>query len=140
MPTKTKRKPQKTKSKKAVAKKTAVAKKKAKVSRAKKQVSRAKKQVSRPKKQVRKKSRVGEPEGFSVRRPEARSGRMSGDLQGLSQSEDADSESVAGLVEEGNPFEADIVAGVEAADADEGEVRTHQVREDDVPEEYLDKD
>jgi hypothetical protein len=45
------------------------------------------------------------------------------------------------LVEEGNAFEADAVAGVEAADdADEQEVRTHEVPEDDVPEEYLDKD
>ncbi|MDP9267103.1 MAG: hypothetical protein M3P27_02105 [Acidobacteriota bacterium] len=51
----------------------------------------------------------------------------------------ADSESVDELLEEGNAFEADAVAGVEAADdADEKEVRTHEVPEDDVPREYLD--
>lgn len=53
----------------------------------------------------------------------------------------ADSESVEELVGEGNAFEADAVSGVEAADDAEGkEVHTHEVPEDDVPEEYLDKD
>jgi hypothetical protein len=66
---------------------------------------------------------------------------QSGDLQGLSDIENADSESVSELIEEGNAFEADVVAGVEHADDDEGrEVHTHEVPEDDVPEEYLDKD
>ncbi len=38
------------------------------------------------------------------------------------------------LIEEGNAFEADVVAGVEdAGDADEKEVHTHEVPEDDVP-------
>jgi hypothetical protein len=65
--------------------------------------------------------------------------RQSGDLQGLSRVEQADSESVDELVEEGNLFEAGAVAGVEEADnADEREVRTREVPEDDVPEEYLD--
>ncbi len=65
----------------------------------------------------------------------------SGDLQGLSRVESADSESVDELIGEGNAFEADVVAGVERADNhDEQEVRTHEVLEDDVPEEYLDKD
>ena len=69
------------------------------------------------------------------------SGRQSGDLQGLSRAEQADSESVDELVEEGNLFEAGAVAGVEEADsADEKEVHTHEVSEDDVPDEYLDKD
>jgi hypothetical protein len=59
----------------------------------------------------------------------------------LSRREAADSESVDELVEEGNAFEADVVAGVERADdADEQEVRTHEVPEDDVPGEYLDKE
>jgi len=59
----------------------------------------------------------------------------------LSRVEDADSESVEELVEEGNIFEAGAVAGVEEADrADEKEVHTHEVPEDDVPGEYLDKD
>jgi hypothetical protein len=71
----------------------------------------------------------------------SRSAGQSGDLQGLSNIEGADSESVDELIEEGNAFEADVVAGVESArDADEKEVRTHEVPEDDVPSEYLDKE
>ncbi len=69
----------------------------------------------------------------------ARSGGQSGDLQGLSNRGGADSESVDELLEEGNAFEAEAVKGVQdAPDADEGEVRTHEVPEDDVPEEYQD--
>lgn len=65
----------------------------------------------------------------------------SGDLQGLSNRERADSESVDELLEEGNAFEAGVVAGVEEADEAEGKgVHTHEVPEDDVPEEYLDQD
>ncbi len=70
----------------------------------------------------------------------AQSAGQSGDLQGLSTAEVADSESVEELVEEGQYFEAGVVAGVEDADASQGEVRTRQVREDDVPLEYLEKD
>jgi hypothetical protein len=78
---------------------------------------------------------------FSRERPESRSGEQSGDLQGLSNIEGADSESVDELLEEGNAFEAGIVRGVEEAeDQGEQEVRTREVPEDDVPEEYLDKD
>jgi hypothetical protein len=45
------------------------------------------------------------------------------------------------LIDEGNTFEAGVVSGVERADdADEREVRTREFPEDDVPEEYLDKD
>ena len=66
---------------------------------------------------------------------------QSGDLEGLSHAEQADSESVDELVEEGNVFEAGAVAGVEEADdQDTREVHTHEVPEDDVPDEYLDKD
>ncbi|HEY4900771.1 MAG TPA: hypothetical protein VIH91_08140 [Terriglobales bacterium] len=55
--------------------------------------------------------------------------------------EGADSESVGELLEEGNAFEADVVTGVEdAGNSDEKEVRTHEVSEDDVPSEYLDKE
>lgn len=62
------------------------------------------------------------------------------DLQGLSREEQADSESVDELAEEGNVFEAGAVAGVEEADnTDEKEVHTREVPEDDVPEEYLDE-
>jgi hypothetical protein len=66
-------------------------------------------------------------------------GGQSGDNEGLSRSELADSESVEELLEEGQAFEAGIVSGVEnAPDADESEVRTRQFPEDDVPPEYLD--
>ena len=93
------------------------------------------------KNQPRKKSKsVGEL-AFSPERGGSRSGEQSGDLQGLSRLEAADSESVDELIEEGNAFEADVVAGVERADNnDEQEVRTHEVPEDDVPGEYLDKE
>lgn len=71
----------------------------------------------------------------------ASSSGQSGDLEGLSRAEQADSESVDELVEEGNIFEAGAVAGVEEADdQDTREVHTHEVPEDDVPDEYLDKD
>jgi len=66
---------------------------------------------------------------------------QSGDIQQIRDSAGADSESVEELVEEGNAFEAGIVSGVEnARDADAGEVRTREVPEDDVPEEYLNDD
>jgi hypothetical protein len=83
------------------------------------------------------------PEELGSRPP---SGKLSGDLQGLANIEDADTESVAELVEEGNAFEADFVKGVEDAwNADEGPVRTHEVPEDDVtddeiPDEYKHKE
>jgi hypothetical protein len=76
-----------------------------------------------------------EPKGLG-----ARSGGQSGDLQGLSNRGRADSESVDELLEEGNAFEAEAVKGVEdAGDREEGEVRTHEVPEDDVPDEYDDE-
>ena len=79
---------------------------------------------------------VFEPMGLG-----ARSGGQSGDLQGLSNRAGADSESVDELLEEGNAFEAEVVKGVQdVRDADEGEIRTHEVPEDDVPDEYLEKD
>jgi hypothetical protein len=89
------------------------------------------------KKQTRKKS---EPLNAVAFLPESPTSEQSGDLQGLSRLEAADSESVDELIEEGNAFEADVVAGVESADdADEKEVHTHEVPEDDVPGEYLDE-
>jgi hypothetical protein len=78
---------------------------------------------------------------FSDKLPAPRSSILSGDLQGLSNLESADSESVDELVEEGNAFEAGIVSGVqEAGSRGVKEVRTREVPEDDVPEEYLDQD
>lgn len=62
---------------------------------------------------------------------------QSGDIQGLPREEDVDPESVEELAEEGQDFEAEAIGGVEdAPDPDEGEVRTHEVPEDDVPPEY----
>jgi hypothetical protein len=99
------------------------------------------KTVSALKKRVRYKSQKVNSVAFPPERPGASSGGQSGDLQGLSGIERADSESVNELIEEGNAFEADVVAGVESAgNNDEGEVRTREVPEDDVPGEYLDKE
>jgi hypothetical protein len=71
----------------------------------------------------------------------ARTGGQSGDTQGIDARPGGDSESVKELLEEGQSYEAEVVDGVEnAPDPDQGEVRTHEVKEDDVPEEYLDKD
>jgi hypothetical protein len=64
---------------------------------------------------------------------------QSGDLQGLSDVADADSESVRELVGEGQFFEAEIVNGVEnAPPADAGPVKVHRRKEDDLPPEYRD--
>ena len=66
---------------------------------------------------------------------------QSGDVQGLSGVAGADSESVEELAEEGQALEAEAVSGVEdAPDADVKEVHVHERPEDDVPEEYLDRD
>jgi hypothetical protein len=95
------------------------------------------------KKQVRAKSRSRDTVEFAPEelRSDWRPGELSGDLQGLSTVEDADSESVAELLEEGNAFEADVVKGVEdAPNADEGPIRTREVPEDDVPDEYKHKE
>lgn len=66
---------------------------------------------------------------------------QSGDNQQLSDTADADSESVEELAEEGNAFEADAVQGVENSKIpDASEVTTREVPEDDVPPEYQDSD
>ncbi|MFZ0799569.1 MAG: hypothetical protein WCA13_02285 [Terriglobales bacterium] len=102
---------------------------------------RAEKKKASGKKQTRRKSERLSAAVFSPDVPGSRSGGQSGDLQGVSRLESADSESVDELLEEGNAFEAEVVAGVErAGDADEKEVHTHEVPEDDVPGEYLDKE
>ncbi len=87
------------------------------------------------------KSPKRERKGFEPEEVQSRAGGQAGALQGLSDIEDADSESVDELLEEGNAFEAEVVEGVEdAPEADKGEIRTHEVPQDDVPEEYLDID
>jgi len=66
---------------------------------------------------------------------------QSGDTQGLSRDDEGDSESVTELLEEGQYFEASVLSGIEnAPPADVAEVRTRQVPEDDVPQEYLEQD
>jgi hypothetical protein len=126
--------------KKKVAKKTAQKKVPAKLKARGGRIT-GKRPATVPKKPARAASSTIDAAEFSVEKPEARSGLLSGDLQGLSNVEGADSESVDELLEEGNAFEADAVAGVEEADNAEGkEVRTREVPEDDVPEEYLDQD
>ena len=100
-----------------------------------------KKPKSSRRKPIRSTSLTEETAAFSPTGPEARSGGQAGDLQGLSSVEGADSESVVELLEEGNAFEAAVVSGVENAEGtDPREVRTHEVPEDDVPEEYLDRE
>ncbi|MGH9689072.1 MAG: hypothetical protein ACRD5K_18525, partial [Candidatus Acidiferrales bacterium] len=67
------------------------------------------------------------------------SGGQSGDIEGLSGIADADSESVEELAAEGQDYEAEIVDAVEGApDPDQSEVKTREVPENDVPEEYED--
>jgi len=98
------------------------------------------KTVGAHKKRVQEKSQSVDTVAFALEGAGARAGKHSGDLQGLSNIQGADSESVDELLEEGNAFEAEVVKGVEEAeDADKGEVRTHEVPQDDVPGEYLDK-
>jgi len=133
-----------TKPKRTARKKTTTAKAqkpRKKVAKKKAAPKRAEKRKVVAAKRLRNKSkRLGEAAVPPERRG-SRSGEQSGDLQGLSRLETADSESVDELIEEGNAFEADVVAGVEnAGDTDEKEVRTHEVPEDDVPREYTDKD
>jgi DNA-nicking Smr family endonuclease len=145
MATKKKTKKRPTKSKKSVSKKTTPRKKLAKKKAAPKKAAGkkatvAKKVVATRRRTPARRQGVSAP-AFSRERAGSQSGEQSGDLQGLSNREAADSESVDELLEEGNAFEADAVSGVESADdADEQEVHTHEVPEDDVPAEYLDEE
>ena len=96
-----------------------------------------KKKLSKKKTRTRGKSEIVDTLVFEPKGLGPRSGGQSGDLQGLSELESAGSESVGELLEEGNAFEAEVVKGVEdVPDADEKEVATHEVPEDDVPQEY----
>jgi hypothetical protein len=105
-----------------------------------KKKSRAKKKSA--KKATRRRADVINPVTPSGRRGlGAASAGQSGDTQGLSRQSYDDSESVEELMEEGQYMEAEAVSGVEnAPDADQGEVRTRQFPEDDVPEEYQNED
>jgi len=144
MATKKKTKKKLTKSKRTVRKKATTMKTVKRLKTSAKKKSASKKAVIRKasgKKKTRRRIARADVMAFSPQGPRSRSGEQAGDLQGLSRREGADSESVDELIEEGNAFEADAVMGVESADgADEKEVRTHEVPEDDVPGEYLDED
>jgi hypothetical protein len=107
----------------------------------------AKKRTVAEKKAVARKATRGRAEVINPVTPRGRrgvgaeSGGQSGDTQGLSRQSYDDSESVEELMEEGQYIEAEAVSGVEnAPDADQGEVRTRQFPEDDVPQEYKDED
>jgi hypothetical protein len=76
------------------------------------------------KRQVRGKSQSVDTVAFALEGQGARSGEQSGDLQGLSNVEGADSESVDELLEEGNAFEADVVKGVILMLMNGGKMRT----------------
>ena len=74
-------------------------------------------------------------------REKADSAGQSGDNQGLSDVAQSGPESVSELLDEGQAFEAEAISGVEnAPDADVSEVHTKQVKEDDVPSEYIRQD
>src|SRR4029077_2095396 len=133
----------KTTSKKTVFKKAAAMKaqkRPKRLTKTKAAPKKAKKKASR-KKQTRAKREYLSTQAFSPDVLGSRSSKQSGDLQDVPRLEDADSESVEELLEEGNTLEAGAVLGVEEADShDEKEVRTREVPEDDVPSEYLDKE
>ncbi len=59
---------------------------------------------------------------------------QSGDTMGLETQERSGPESVTELSEEGQDYEAEVIAGVEdAPDADQGGVRTHRYVQPEVP-------
>jgi hypothetical protein len=135
----------KTRSKKRSTAKKASPKKPSKKARAKGKAAKAKaigrKTVATSGQQGRSKSGRREVVRLSENRPGLSSGGQAGDLQGLSDYQGSDSESVRELLEEGNAMEAEVVKGVEeAGDRGDREVRTHEVPEDDVPGEYLDRE
>ena len=83
-----------------------------------------------------------EKKRYNQLEPDSFSAGQSGGDQGLPRDATADSESVEDLLEEGNSFEASVVFGVENSKdhPSVSEVTTHEVREDDVPGEYLNQD
>jgi hypothetical protein len=130
--------------KRATSKKKKTAKSTRTKSKAKAKSTPSRKRVAKPKPRRATRVRSGRAEAgelvaYEMRGLGSRSAGQSGDTQGLSASPTVGSESVAELLEEGQSFEAEILSGVEnAADPDESEVRTKEVPEDDVAEEYRD--
>ena len=144
MATKKKTKKKSTRAKRTARKKATprkTAKRPKKLTKKKAAAKRTRKKKASPKKRARKQSQRQIASPFLPKGSRSRSAGQSGDLQGLSNIAGADSESVDELLEEGNAFEADAVIGVEeAGNADEREVHTREVPEDDVPSEYLDNE
>jgi len=134
--------------KKTTRKKTGVSKtKKTKTKATANRMTRKKKKASAkpkprpPRPRVRGRANAAELVSYERRGMGARSGGQAGDTQGVSAGPDVNSESVEELLEEGQSYEAEVINGVEnAPDPDEGEVRTREVEENDVPEEYREKD
>ena len=110
-----------------------MAKKMKKKTRAPRKKARARGHASRAKKMRRAKRRLRGP--GSVKPPVlpaegglgAAAAGQSGDIEGLSRGESADSESVEELAEEGQDYEAEVISGVEQArDPDQGRVQTRR--------------
>ncbi|MHB8654468.1 MAG: hypothetical protein ACYDA9_11365 [Terriglobia bacterium] len=100
-----------------------------------------KKRKSRLRKHAREKRQIIRSVVIEEKGLGSETGGQSGDIQGLSNIAGADSESVQELAEEGQAYEAEVVRGVEnVPDADEAEVTTTEVPEDDVPPEYRNKE
>jgi len=104
---------------------------KKKVSRKKKGSLRGKaasaKKLKRTKRRLRGPDSVEPPAPPLQRGLGAGAAGQSGDIQGVSRGERADSESIEELTEEGQDYEAEIVSGVEnAPEPDEGRVRTRR--------------
>lgn len=100
-----------------------------------------KKKSRKTKRPVRGRTGPGTLVAYGQRGLGAQSAGQAGDTQGLPASPGVDSESVEELIEEGQSFEAEVLNGIEKVpDPDRDEVRTHEVPEDDVPEEYQEKD
>ena len=128
-------------------KKTKKSRPKAKVTREATPKKKARKARPAPKKKGRKKMMILERGNsadvvtYKTRGLGANSAGQAGDTQGLPEVPVDASESVEGLLEEGQTFEAELLDGVEnTRDADKSEVKTRQVPEDDVPGEYREKD
>ena len=135
-----------------MAKKKLVKKKKAKV-RAKAKKAKTAKRKTAPARKPLRKARVAvdritsgneastlDPKGHLIDEselepaPREHKGDLSGDLQGLSNKQSYDSESVIELSGEGQDLEAELIEGVEdALDPDQGEVRVHEAPQKDAP-------
>jgi len=121
--------------KKTKKKKIAPKKKSAKPARKQKSAKAKKTPKKKAPKKVRRRSRQELNEAAPMAKgPGPGAGGQAGDLEGLSDVEDVDSESVQELVEEGQDYEAEVVSAVEnAPDPDEAEITAEIPEGDDDP-------